>query len=112
MEKNKNILKFPDKLVKKHSNGKNITIKNFCGFDYVKMDKDLNGAPFIKESLIEYSEDCMYMVRVMREISGKTFLYNYYVSQNKLSEFLNALESGKFDGKLIEVEKYIPEDLA
>lgn len=112
MEKNKNILKFPDKFVKNQSNAKNLTIKNFCGFDYIKMDKDLNGTPFIKENLIDYSVGCMYMVRVMREKSGKTYLYNYYVSQDRLCEFLNSLETGKFDGKLIEVEKYIPEDLA
>ena len=52
------------------------------------------------------------MVRVMREIDGKVSLYNYYVSQDKLSDFLSKLKNGEFDGRLIEVEKYIPEDLA
>lgn len=106
---NENILKFSTKTRK--SVDKTDT-KNFCGFEYVKMEKDLNGAPFIKESLLEYANDCCYMVRVMREFDNQILLYNYYVSQDKLIEFLSKLDSGEFDGRLIEVEKYIPEDLA
>lgn len=108
-KKNENIVKFSAKTRK---SVEKTDTKNFCGFDYVKMEKDLNGTPFIKESLIEYADGCRYMVRVMRETNGKVSLYNYYVSQDKLSEFLSKLDKGEFDGRLIEVEKYIPEDLA
>ena len=108
-KKNENVLKFSAKTRK--SVDKTDT-KNFCGFEYVKMEKDLNGTPFIKESLLEYADGCRYMVRVMREIDGKISLYNYYVSQDKLSDFLSKLKNGEFDGRLIEVEKYIHEDLA
>lgn len=52
------------------------------------------------------------MVRVMREGSSKILLYNYYVPQDKLCYFLSKIESGEFDGQIIEIEKYIPEDLA
>lgn len=108
-KKNENIVKFS---AKSRKSVEKTDTKNFCGFDYVKMEKDLNGTPFIKESLLEYAGGCRYMVRVMRETNGKVSLYNYYVSQDKLSEFLSKLEKGEFDGRLIEVEKYIPEDLA
>ncbi|MCR5261786.1 MAG: hypothetical protein K6C94_08110 [Candidatus Gastranaerophilales bacterium] len=87
-------------------------IKNFNGFDYIKSDKDLNGVPFIKENLIEYSQGCKYMVRVMREKKNKVYLYNYYVSQEALANFLIKFENGEFGGQIIEVEKYIPEELA
>jgi len=87
-------------------------IKNFNGFDYMKSDKDLNGVPFIKENLIEYSEGCKYMVRVMREKNNKVYLYNYNIPQDALANFLIKFEIGEYDGKIIEVEKYIPEELA
>lgn len=108
-KKSENIVKFSAKTRK---SVEKTDTKNFCGFDYVKMEKDLNGTPFIKESLLEYAGACRYMVRVMREKDGKISLYNYYVSQDKLSDFLSKLEKGEFDGRLVEVEKYIPEDLA
>ncbi len=92
--------------------GNNSDIKNFLGFDYVKMEKDLNGTPFVKESLTEYAQNCQYMVRVMREKKSGIFLYNYYVPNDKLCYFLTKIESGQIDGQVIEVEKYIPEDLA
>lgn len=108
-KKNENILKFSAKTRK---SVEKTDTKNFCGFEYVKMEKDLNGTPFIKESLLEYAGECRYMVRVMRETDGKVSLYSYYVSQDKLGDFLSKLQNGEFDGHLIEVEKYIPEELA
>ena len=109
---NKKILKISDKISQKSASSKKKEIKNFCGFDYVKMEKDLNGTSFVKENLLDYARKCKYMVRVMREKEGKIYLYNYYVSQDKINEFLNKIESGEFDGKIIEIEKYIPENLA
>jgi hypothetical protein len=52
------------------------------------------------------------MVRVMREKDNKVCLYNYYIPQDSLCMFLTKIENGEFDGRVIEVEKYIPEDLA
>lgn len=107
---NKKVLKFSTRT--KSVGNKKPDIQEFQGFEYIKMDKDLNGTPFIKESLEEYAASCRYMVRVMREINNKVCLYNYYIPQDKLCLFLTKIENGDFDGQVIEVEKYIPEDLA
>lgn len=109
---NKNIIKFSNRSQIKSNQDRQAVIKNFAGFDYVKMEQDLNGTPFVKESLIEYACGCRYMVRVVREKESKTLLYNYYIPQDKLGYFLTKIESGEFDGQIIDVEKYIPEDLA
>lgn len=109
---NKNIIKFSNRSQSKSIQDEQTIIKNFAGFDYVKMEQDLNGSPFVKESLIEYARDCKYMIRVIREKNSKTLLYNYYVPQDKLSYFLSKIDSGEFDGQVIDVEKYIPKDLA
>ncbi len=109
-QNNKNILKFSNRA--KSVGSKKSGIKEFQGFEYIKMDKDLNGTPFIKESLEEYADSCRYMVRVMREKDKKVCLYNYYIPQDSWCMFLTKIENGEFDGRVIEVEKYIPEDLA
>lgn len=111
-ENNKNIINFSHKINPEKKEKHNIEIKNFEGFDYVKTDVDLNGNPFIKENLLEYSYSCKYLVRVMIEKNQKVFLYNYYVPQENLSDFLSKIENGEYDGKIIDIEKYIPEDLA
>ena len=109
---NKKVIKFTPKKESSKTEKNETEIKNFKGFDYMKSDKDLNGVPFIKENLIEYSLSCKYMVRVMREKNNKVYLYNYYVSQEDLAKFLIDFENGEYDGTVIEVEKYIPEELA
>lgn len=111
-EDDKKVLKFSVRNVQKSDFDKKKKVKSFAGFEYVKMEKDLNGTPFIKESLLEYATNCKYVVRVMRQFSGKVSLYNYYIPQEKLSDFLAKINNGEFDGTIIEVEKYIPEDLA
>jgi len=78
------------------------------GYECVIMETDLNGKPFIKSSLSEYAEKCSYIVRIMKDINGKCLLYNYLVPQNELSDFLVKMK----EFTLIEIEKYISEDLA
>ena len=78
------------------------------GHECVIMETDLNGKPFIKNSLLEYADKCNYVVRIMKEVNGKCLLYNYLVTQNELSDFLVKMK----EFTLIEIEKYISEDLA
>ncbi|MBQ2643968.1 hypothetical protein IJG14_00165 [bacterium] len=111
-DKNINVIKFSLKNVYSKKSEQKIKLKNFNGFVYIKEEKDLNGNPFVKENLLEYAGKCRYTVRIMREIDGKVFLYNYFVYQTELAVFLNKIENGTFDGKIIEIENYIPEDLA
>lgn len=48
----------------------------------------------------------------MREIEGEVCLYNYDIKGDDLPKFIKALDNKTLSGKLIEIEKYIPEDLA
>lgn len=98
----KNIINFSDK-----KSLKNKTEKSE-GYECVVMETDLNGKPFIKANLLEYADKCNYIVRIMKEVNGKFLLYNYLVPQNELSDFLIKMKNYT----LIEIEKYISEDLA
>lgn len=105
-----NIIKFSSKNLNKKQ--KDNLPKNYLGFDYIKMENDLNGTPFIKENLIEYSNSCKYLVRLFREKDNKNYLYTYCVKQEDLPDFLIKNKNGVIDGILISVEMYIPESLA
>ena len=59
-----------------------------------------------------FAEKCHYIVRVMREFDGETYLYNYDVPNNDLFKFMKSFEENTLDGTIIEIEKYVPEDLA
>ncbi|MDD3236729.1 MAG: hypothetical protein PHV37_01360 [Candidatus Gastranaerophilales bacterium] len=87
-------------------------VKYFKGFNYVRFDKDLNGRPFNEEHLVEYSEKCEYIIRVMREKSTHVALYNYKVPHDKLIEFISKFANNELNGKIIEIDKYIAETLA
>ena len=87
-------------------------IKFFAGFNYVKLKRDSNGKRFIKSNLTSYAEKCHYIVTVMREVDDEVCLYNYDVKSSDLIRFLKAFDNDTLNGKIIEIEKYIPEDLA
>lgn len=87
-------------------------VKYFLGFTYVRLDRDLNGKRFNEEHLLEYAKKCMYIVRVMREKDGNVALYNYKIPHNKIIEFIGKFQNNELNGKIIEIEKFIPEDLA
>lgn len=86
--------------------------KFFAGFKYVRFDKDSNGNCFSKSNLLEYSNSCHYIVRIMREKENNVHLYNYDVPSQKLYEFLEKFYRNELTGTIIEIEKYLPEDLA
>ena len=52
-------------------------IKFFEGFHYVKLNKDKNNKKFNASLLKKYAEGCHYIVRVMREVNGEVWMYNY-----------------------------------
>ncbi len=87
-------------------------IKFFAGFNYVKLKRDVNGKKFISSSLEAYAKKCHYIVTIMRNVDDETCLYNYDLKSEDLPVFIKALENNTLTGKLIEIEKYIPEDLA
>lgn len=87
-------------------------VKSYAGFSYVKLEKDSNGKKFIKEHLIEYAQNCHYIVRVMREVDDDAVLYNYDVPNDKLFKFMKLLEDNTLDGTIIEIDKYFPDNPA
>ena len=86
--------------------------KFFAGFEYVRYDKDLNGNPFLEQNLLDYANSCHYIVRIMKERGRGVSLYNYDVPSEKLYEFLEKFYQNELQGKIIEIEKYIPDGLA
>lgn len=87
-------------------------VKFYAGFSYVRIDRDNNGNKFNPEHLIKYSQNCHYIVRVMREYNGETVLYNYDVPNEDLLRFMKHFESNTLDGTIIEIDKYFPNDPA
>lgn len=87
-------------------------IKFFAGFNYVKLKRDTNGKKFVASQLEAYADKCHYIVSVMRNIDGETCLYNYDIKSSELLKFLRAFDNDTLNGTIIEIEKYIPEDLA
>src|SRR5574344_1025485 len=87
-------------------------VKFFAGFEYVKINKDTNGHKFNPEHLKKYAEACHYIVRVMRNLDGETYLYNYDIKNEDLFKFLKAFENNTLNGTIIEIDKYFPEGLA
>lgn len=87
-------------------------IKFFAGYNYVKLKRDDNGKKFHEANLVAYAKKCHYIVRVMRNIDGETCLYNYDITNDELFDFMKAMEQKVLVGTIIEIDKYIPEDLA
>ena len=87
-------------------------VKFFAGFNYVRIDKDNNGKKFNPEHLLEYAQNCHYIVRVMREYQGETVLYNYDVPNEDLFKFMKAFDDNTLDGTIIEIDKYFPDNPA
>lgn len=86
--------------------------KFFAGFEYIRLDKDSNGNPFLENNLLDYANTCHYIVRIMRKKGEKVFLYNYDVPSEKLYEFLEKFYKNELKGTIIEIDKYLPDDLA
>ena len=84
--------------------------KFFSSFTCVKLVKDDNGNYFSEEILREYSKDICYIVTIMKKNIPSVALYKYKVPQESLAEFLTELK--KSAGELVDIDKYIPEDLA
>ena len=111
-EINKKVINLFSKYKKSEPFNDEEKVRLFAGFNYVKIEKDSNGKPFNPEKLLQYAEKCHYLIKVMRIIEGKTFLYNYEVSNDQLFKFIKSFENNTFNGKIIEIDKYFPEGLA
>ena len=87
-------------------------LSNSAGYYYMITEKDLNGNPYSKSTLLQYASNCKYIIRVMREVDNKVILCDYQVEYNKIFDFIEKVTSGQINGTIIEIEKYLPKDLA
>ncbi len=84
----------------------------FKGFQYVKLSKDENGNYFNEDSLRDYANRCFYIVSVMRRMDNGVSLYKYNVPFESLLKFFDKFRNNKSYGEIIDIERYIPDDLA
>ena len=84
----------------------------FKGFPYIKISKDENGNYFKEEALLDYASRCFYIVTVMKKNGVGVSLYKYKVPYDSLLKFLNEFRNNKSFGVVIDIERYVPEDLA
>ena len=100
-------------LFKKSSEAEdNIRQRFFKGFQYVKLTKDDNGNYFKEESLREYAQKCYYIISVMKHNGIGVALYKYKVPYASLLDFFNVFRNNELYGEIVDIERYIPEDLA
>lgn len=84
----------------------------FKGFQYVKLVKDNNGNYFKEEHLRDCAQKCYYIISVMKNNGIGVALYKYKVPYSSLLDFFNVFRKSELYGEIIDIERYIPEDLA
>lgn len=100
-------------LFKKSSDSEENTRQRFFkGFQYVKLVKDDNGNYFKEEYLREYARKCYYIISVMKNNGIGVALYKYKVPYSSLLDFFNVFRNNELYGEIVDIERYIPEDLA
>ena len=82
------------------------------GICYVCVKKDENGHPYDEKLLTERADKNQYIVRIMVSKGSNPYLYNYKVPGNKITEFLAGYITGEKEGRIIEIESYMPSDPA
>ncbi len=87
-------------------------IKTFLGFEYVKLKKDVNGISFNKKSLEDFADELKYSISIMREVKNEMFLYEYFIPGDKLKDFMEKYIKGEIEGKIIQIEKHMQDNLA
>jgi hypothetical protein len=97
---------------KSSSDKNNDSQRLFKGIPYIKITKDENGNYFKEEALKEYAEKCFYIITVMKRNGIGVGLYKYKVPYASLLDFLNEFRINRSYGQVIDIERYIPEDLA
>ena len=82
------------------------------GFSYVHIKSDENGHPLDESKLLEKADSQWYIVKVLEHHKNKPTIKNFKVSGERLLEFLESFLVEKRAGRIIEIDKYYPEELA
>ena len=84
----------------------------FKGFQYVKINKDDNGNYFKEDFIRENAQKCFFIISVMKKNRIGISIYKYKVPYSSLLEFFGVFKNTRQYGEIIDIERYIPEDLA
>ena len=106
---------FDDKIIdfsKKAKSGEDAKKRLFKGVQYVKILKDENGNLFNGEAIMEYAKKVFFIVTVVKNSSLGTAIYKYNVPYDSFLDFINEFRRNQEYGKIIDIERYVPEDLA
>jgi len=87
-------------------------IRNEDGFYYICIKKDENGRYFDAEKVLSHTDSCQYIVKVMITTTEHPYIYNYKVPGDRILEFLTPYIHGEKEGRVIEIDKYYPHELA
>jgi hypothetical protein len=87
-------------------------IRSEDGYFYICVKKDENSRSFDVEKLLDRAYSCQYIVKVMVNHSDSPYIYNYKVPGEKILDFLTPYINMEKEGKIIEIDKYYPHELA
>lgn len=87
-------------------------LKAYLGFEYIKLKKDVNGLDYNIDHLREFGKNQRYIITLARKINKDTFIYNFFVEGDKLTDFFKSCFNGKIEGDIIDIDKLQPENLA
>ncbi len=82
------------------------------GFPYVCFKSDDNGKRFNKAHLIEKSNNCYYIVKVLIDNSISPYIYNFKIAGEELLDFLKPYINKEKEGQIVEIDKFYPEEWA
>lgn len=82
------------------------------GYYYVCMKFDLNGKPFDEEKLIKYADESYYIIKVLLTHETTPYIHNYKIPGKDILNFTELYIKGDKEGKIIEIDKFYPEDWA
>jgi len=92
--------------------GKNSDVNKKGGYSFVTLKEDVNGIPLKEEQLLKYKDKIRYIIRISRKTKNKVFLDNYDVPSDKIDDFFSKYAQGCFEGTIIEIYKYEPQNFA
>lgn len=87
-------------------------IKCDDGIYCVTVKTDKHGNPLNKDEILQDAMITEYIVKVLIETPQGSYINNYKVSGEKILAFLSKYTTRKKQGQVIEIDKYIPDDLA
>jgi hypothetical protein len=82
------------------------------GYSYVHIKYDENGHNLDEKKLLEKADSQWYIIKVLERHKDHATIKNFKVSGERILEFLETFISEKRTGRVIEIDKYYPEELA